>query len=382
MSEITTTCPACGTAKKCRTDWVGRKIICICGHSVTVTAAGKAAPHVPLIREYGLKKKLLTTTCVAEYLCPNGACSETLTSNEDEIGPLDNCPHCGQPFLLDSEPLKQYRLAEEQDRQARAEAKEAAAIAAREKRELRKAEAEQQRKRKQRRQAEEAKQRQEQRAKESQERQRERAAEKAALAMASANENAKQPKGGSRTRKAFLAIVLIVVLAGAYALTVGTRISANPLQSIANVQLQKKLDRVIDSDYRNAGIEASAYYKDEVLQSTIVFDIQNVGYASRLDVFRVLLDFAEELKDDSFSTVELAYQGDIRFRLDGYYFRTLGRDRHTENPNYMIRTFPEHLQTSYGTQAYPEWSGGIFGVLAKQLEDFNDFHEKWYGHSF
>lgn len=382
MSEITITCPVCGTTKKCRTDWIGRKIICICGHSVTVTAARSAAPNVPVIREYGLKKKLLTTTCVAEYRCPNGACSRGLTSNEDEIGSLDNCPHCGQPFLLDSEPLKQYRLAEEQDRQARAEAKEAAAIAAREESKLRKKEAEQQRKRDQYRQAEEAKQRQERQARENQERQRAKAAEKTARAMASANENAKQPKGDNRTRMAFLAIVLIVVLAGAYALTVGTKISANPLQSIANVQLQKKLDRAIASDYRNAGIEASAYYKDEVSQSTIVFDIKDVAHASRLDVFRVLLDFAEELKDDSFSTVELAYRGDTRFKLDGYYFRTLGRDRHTENPNYMIRTFPEHLQTSYGTQAYPEWSGGILGVLAKQLEDFNDFHDKWYGQSF
>ena len=28
--------------------------------------------------------------------------------------------------------------------------------------------------------------------------------------------------------------------------------------------------------------------------------------------------------------------------------------------------------------AYPEWTGGLLGVAGKQIEDFNDFHMKWY----
>jgi len=31
-----------------------------------------------------------------------------------------------------------------------------------------------------------------------------------------------------------------------------------------------------------------------------------------------------------------------------------------------------------GSRAYSGWIGGVLGVLEKQMEDFNDFHKKWY----
>jgi hypothetical protein len=31
-----------------------------------------------------------------------------------------------------------------------------------------------------------------------------------------------------------------------------------------------------------------------------------------------------------------------------------------------------------GSSAYPEWTGGWLGVASKQINDFNDFHSKWY----
>ena len=192
--------------------------------------------------------------------------------------------------------------------------------------------------------------------------------------------SARTPTAKPKKKRRWLAaLVLIVASAGGYALFRGSKASINPLQSIANTELQSKLDRAIEFDHRNVGIDVSVYYRDAFDKSVVVFDLQDVsGSNSRLDVFRVLLDFAEKMQDDYCETVELAFRGETKFKMDGFYFRTLGRERDLQNPAYTIRTFPENLKTPSGVSAYPEWTGGLIGVLNKQMEDFNDFHDNWY----
>lgn len=173
--------------------------------------------------------------------------------------------------------------------------------------------------------------------------------------------------------------VVLVVLIGGFAVLRGSAFSLNPLQLIANIAVQRQLDRAIADDPRNAGIKASAYYRGAFGPSVLVFDLHEVsGERNKLDVFRVLLDFAAATTDTDCETVELAFRGDVRFQMDGDYFRTLGRDRSTENPAYTIRTFPEHLRTPSGTRAFQRWTGGVLGVLAGQMKDFNDMHDQWY----
>jgi len=111
----------------------------------------------------------------------------------------------------------------------------------------------------------------------------------------------------------------------------------------------------------------------------MVFDLQSIsGSNSKLDVFRVFLQFAEKMQSKNFDEVDLAFRGQIKFYIDGKYFQQLGQEYSYQNPTYTIRTFPSHLYTPDGNSAYPEWTGGLIGVLSKQMEDFNDFHEKWY----
>jgi hypothetical protein len=43
-----------------------------------------------------------------------------------------------------------------------------------------------------------------------------------------------------------------------------------------------------------------------------------------------------------------------------------------------MRTFSENLVTPDGQRAFPVWTGGLLGVLQKQMEDFNEFHQRWY----
>jgi len=190
----------------------------------------------------------------------------------------------------------------------------------------------------------------------------------------------KAPTTERKKKRHCLAVLLLIVAsASGYALLRGSKASINPLQSLANTELQSKLDRAIEFDHRNVGVDVSVYYRGVFDKSVVVFDLQDVsGSNSRLDVFRVLLDFAERMQDNYCDTVELAFRGETKFKLDGFYFRTLGRERDFQNPAYTIRTFPQNLKTPSGLSAYPEWTGGLIGVLKKQMEDFNDFHDNWY----
>lgn len=139
--------------------------------------------------------------------------------------------------------------------------------------------------------------------------------------------------------------------------------------------LQSKMNDVIKNDTRNSGIDVSVYTKG----STLVYDLRSVSKdKSMLDIFRVLLQFSEKVKDDKFEAVELSYDGNTKFKMNGDYFKKLGEEYSSQNPLYTIRTFPENLLNPDGTDAYSKWTGGLFGVLQKQMEDFTDFHKKWY----
>lgn len=143
--------------------------------------------------------------------------------------------------------------------------------------------------------------------------------------------------------------------------------------------LQRHLSGVLESDPRNKGIEAFVHYKFYVLPSTLVFDLRTVSSTnSPVDVSRVLLQFAQTQKEKSFSQVKLAHKGSTKFQLEGAYFRTLGQEYGTQNPIYTMRTFAENVHRLDGSSAFDTWTGGMLGVIGKQMEDFRQFHEQWY----
>lgn len=146
-----------------------------------------------------------------------------------------------------------------------------------------------------------------------------------------------------------------------------------------NRSLQSSMRNVISGDARNAGMEVSVHYAGWFDRSTLVYDLEHVGFGhAPIDVFRVLLQYAEEVQDKDFEEVVLAFRGEPKFRLKGDYFQTLGREYSFQNPTYTARTFPENLYLPEGGRAYETWTGGLLGVLNAQLEDFNDFHDEWY----
>ena len=145
------------------------------------------------------------------------------------------------------------------------------------------------------------------------------------------------------------------------------------------VRVHSHVSSVLETDPRNEGVSVWAYYSFGIPGNSIVFDVRDVSLANRqVDVTRVLLQFAAELKDRQFDTVYLAWRGERRFQLRGDYFRRLGREYDYQNPVYTIRTMPENVERLDGSSAYPSWTGGWLGVMGKQLEDSNQFHMDWY----
>ncbi|MBE0570369.1 MAG: hypothetical protein IH618_02400 [Ignavibacteriaceae bacterium] len=143
--------------------------------------------------------------------------------------------------------------------------------------------------------------------------------------------------------------------------------------------LQQEMDSVINKDYRNSGIDVSVHYGSYVNPNELVYNLTNVtGSKSPSDVFRVLLQFAEQIKEKEFTAIMLEHNGKLKFIIDGSYFNELGREYSFQNPVYTMRTFPSNLKNPDGTQAYSNWTGGLLGVVNEQLEDFNNFHKRWY----
>ena len=143
--------------------------------------------------------------------------------------------------------------------------------------------------------------------------------------------------------------------------------------------LQAPLDAALSPDQRNEGIVARAHFDFYIQPNVAVFDLRSVGsQKAPIDVFRAFLQFAHALKDRQFERVVLAHAGKHKFQIEGSYFHKLGNEYNLQNPVYTVRTFPENLHRMDGKSAYGQWTGGMFGVLKGQMEDFTKFHREWY----
>jgi hypothetical protein len=141
--------------------------------------------------------------------------------------------------------------------------------------------------------------------------------------------------------------------------------------------VQSVLQSVLAKDPRNRGVDVTAQYRSD--GSVLVFDLKAIAPTNSMaDVFRVLLQFAEAERTQTFASVHLAFRGQPRFILHGDYFKKLGDEYSTQNPVYTMRTFTENVFRMDGSRAYPTWTGGLIGVVAKQTEQFGDFHKEWY----
>ena len=132
---------------------------------------------------------------------------------------------------------------------------------------------------------------------------------------------------------------------------------------------------LLERDPRNKAVDFS-FLKDGTTLTYCIYDLN--GEASAADVFRILLQAADELKAESFETVQLCFRDEARFKLGGTDFKTIGEEFEIQNPMYTIRTFPEKLKTLTNEQAYSSHQGGLLYLMRVQMEDFNDMNGKWF----
>lgn len=135
----------------------------------------------------------------------------------------------------------------------------------------------------------------------------------------------------------------------------------------------------VRADERNANLTMVTHLRYGVDPNTAVVDLVSIGDgSSMLDVTRALLQSAHALKDRTFSEVHLAYRGRSRFILPGSDFKQMGEEYGPQNPVYTIRTMPEKLRRPDGSRAFDTWTGGVLGVLGRQMEDVKALHMEWY----
>jgi hypothetical protein len=145
------------------------------------------------------------------------------------------------------------------------------------------------------------------------------------------------------------------------------------------VVLYGPVSREIGKDERNAKVSVWTYFRYGVQPAVVVFDLRSVEEtAASIDVMRVLLQAASTLKHSNFDRIILAHAGEPKFFLDGRFFKQVGEEFGAQNVVYTLRTFPENVYRLDGSPAYGTWTGGVLGVLGKQMEDLNTFAREWY----
>jgi hypothetical protein len=118
-------------------------------------------------------------------------------------------------------------------------------------------------------------------------------------------------------------------------------------------ELEVNRERMIEIDSRNEGINISICYESFDNKNKIIYNLSDiVSDKSRTEVFRYILQSANELKEHDFERVIFAYNGDKRFYIEGEYFKQLGEEYDWQNSNFTNRTFPSHVKKMDGTSAY------------------------------
>lgn len=142
---------------------------------------------------------------------------------------------------------------------------------------------------------------------------------------------------------------------------------------------ERPMAQRLAQDPRNEKLSLWAYHRYGLDPGTLVIDLRQLsGEVASIDVMRALLQSAEAHKDVKFDRVVLSYRGSSKFYLEGEYYQNLGKEYGTQNPAYTLRTFPEHVRKLDGTPAYGTWTGGMLGVLGRQMEDLAEFSKAWY----
>ncbi|GAB3481647.1 hypothetical protein [Marinomonas epiphytica] len=147
------------------------------------------------------------------------------------------------------------------------------------------------------------------------------------------------------------------------------------LYGSSSINLSVVHEKLVQADPRNVGIDFRLVEEGDNLG----FCINHVDkLSSQNDVFRIFLQAAAELKEQSYHSIFLCYLGQTRYVLSGYDFSVIGEDFGRQNIMFTVRTFPEKLKLPDGKRAFDKHRGGIIYVANKQIADFSIMNKNWY----
>ncbi|MBX3173721.1 MAG: hypothetical protein KF709_04880 [Gemmatimonadaceae bacterium] len=136
----------------------------------------------------------------------------------------------------------------------------------------------------------------------------------------------------------------------------------------------------VSQDTRNSGFRLKARFSHYINPVVLVLDLAEVQSAAPIDLLRGLFQAAAALeqKGRRFERIVLSRSGTEVFHIGGEDFSELGAEYAAgQNPIYLVRTLPEKLLLPDGTSAYSSWSGGLLGVVGKQMEDVSAAANRW-----
>jgi len=138
---------------------------------------------------------------------------------------------------------------------------------------------------------------------------------------------------------------------------------------------QSIIKDVIEADPRNQGVKVTLESKGNDLW----FCVKSLeDFVGPMDVFRIFLQSAARLKEESFDSVKLCYDNAEKFSLPGTQYSVMGKQLETQNIMYTIRTFPEKLALPTGNPAFEKHRGGVMYEMKWQMRDFQSMNEQWY----
>ncbi len=162
-----------------------------------------------------------------------------------------------------------------------------------------------------------------------------------------------------------------------------TAVVAATIAAVNYFMLHKPVTDRMAADSRNSGISLLIHYKYGIVPGTVIFDLRTIaGSKAPLDLWRVFFQGASVLATmgRSPANVQLQRSGNTVFVLKGEDFLKLGAEfENGQNPVFLLRTLPEKLANADGTAAYQAWTGGLLGVVGKQMEDLSDAGRRWVG---
>jgi hypothetical protein len=152
---------------------------------------------------------------------------------------------------------------------------------------------------------------------------------------------------------------------------VGTPLVAALIGYSANLfLLQEPVNDILKENAAFEGMKVSAHYQYYIIPGVVVYDLEGLSVRQTpIDVQTAVLEFAKKVKEKRYSRIDLAYQGEKKFSIDGASFMKLGQEYANRNFDYVLYKFPRLFRGESGKP-----------VNGRSDRDaLLEFHRQWYG---